>query len=164
MELCYLFRVDVELVGYSGTLARARSVMLKRAGATNSKAKPRHALFFQTTYDIRYYTNDWWHRMFFASQLGVYAVLASFSGSFNVAWKVLPGSSDTFIGDSTASTAEAMAKNQEIWTEKSFRGVNMVLFLSRLFLFAQYARGTLVALVRGGVAWTADRATSFFFI
>ncbi|KAG9029106.1 hypothetical protein FS837_003639 [Tulasnella sp. UAMH 9824] len=33
-----------------------------------------------------------------------------------------------------------MVQNQEILIEKSFRGINMMLFLSRMFLFLQYAR------------------------
>ncbi|KAG9019443.1 hypothetical protein FRB90_002266 [Tulasnella sp. 427] len=99
-----------------------------------------HLWATQTTYDIKYYTNDWWHRVFFASQLGVYAVLASFSGSFNVGWKVNPDALAIFVGNSTELTAEAMLENQEILIEKSFRGINVMLFISRLFLLVQYLR------------------------
>ncbi|KAG8935217.1 hypothetical protein FRC01_005473 [Tulasnella sp. 417] len=125
------------------------SSLTSNTAVTEPNAVWNYAVFFgltwhlwatQTTYDTKYYTNDWWHRFFFASQLGVYAVLASFSGSFNVAWKVHPEALDIFVGNSTALTAEAMIQNQEILIEKSFRGINMMLFLSRMFLLAQYVR------------------------
>ncbi|KIO30438.1 hypothetical protein M407DRAFT_5641 [Tulasnella calospora MUT 4182] len=125
------------------------SSLTSNTAVTEPNAVWNYAVFFgltwhlwatQTTYDIKYYTNDWWHRFFFASQLGVYAILASFSGSFNVAWKIHPESLDIFVGNSTALTAQAMVQNQGILIEKSFRGINMMLFLSRMFLLAQYVR------------------------
>ncbi|KAG8960394.1 hypothetical protein FRC05_006953 [Tulasnella sp. 425] len=99
-----------------------------------------HLWATQTTYDIKYYTNDWWHRVLFASQLGVYALLASFSGAFNVGWKVHPESLDLFVGNTTRLTVDAMVDNQEISIEKSFRGINLMLFISRMFLLLQYLR------------------------
>ncbi|KAG9043733.1 hypothetical protein FS837_009200 [Tulasnella sp. UAMH 9824] len=125
------------------------SSLTSNTAVTDPNAVCNYAIFFgltwhlwatQTTYDIKYYTNDWWHRMFFASQLGVYAVLCSFSGSFNIAWKVHPESLDIFVGNSTKLTADAMVQSQEISIEKSFSGINMTLFLSRMFLLAQYVR------------------------
>ncbi|KAG8940004.1 hypothetical protein FRC04_005689 [Tulasnella sp. 424] len=94
-----------------------------------------------TTYDIKYYTNDWWHRVLFASQLGVYAILAAFSGSFNVGWEISSDTMDIFTGNATALTAEAITTNEKNSMVKSFTGVNIMLFISRMLLFAQYLRG-----------------------
>ncbi|KIO30437.1 hypothetical protein M407DRAFT_20499 [Tulasnella calospora MUT 4182] len=125
------------------------SSLTSNTAVTEPNAVWNYAVFFgltwhlwatQTTYDIKYYTNDWWHRFFFGSQLGVYAVLASFSGSFNVAWKVHPVDLDIFVGDSGKLTGEAMLRNQDILIARSFRGINMTLFLSRMFLLVQYVR------------------------
>ncbi|KAG9043732.1 hypothetical protein FS837_009199 [Tulasnella sp. UAMH 9824] len=99
-----------------------------------------HLWATQTTYDIRYYTNDWWHRIHFASQLGVYAILAALSGSFNISWQIDSDATDVFKGNVTELTAQAMDANQEYLIIKSFRGVNFMLFISRMMLFAQYVR------------------------
>ncbi|KAG9042156.1 hypothetical protein FS837_011231 [Tulasnella sp. UAMH 9824] len=99
-----------------------------------------HLWATQTTYDIKYYTNDWWHRALFASQLGIYAILAAFSGSFNVGWEVDGDAMDPFVGNNTALTAQAIRQNEVNSMTKSFRGVNIILFFSRLFLLAQYLR------------------------
>lgn len=101
-----------------------------------------HLWATQTTYDIRYYTNDWWHRVLFASQLAIYAILAAFSGSFNVSWKIDPDATAVFKDDSVSQlTGEAMDQNQEYLITKSFRSINVVLFISRMLLLAQYVRG-----------------------
>ncbi|KAG9029105.1 hypothetical protein FS837_003638 [Tulasnella sp. UAMH 9824] len=75
-----------------------------------------HLWATQTTYDIKYYTNDWWHRAFFASQLGIYAILAAFSGSFNVGWEVDGDAMDPFVGNNTALTAQAIRQNESSGT------------------------------------------------
>ncbi|KIO30442.1 hypothetical protein M407DRAFT_5644 [Tulasnella calospora MUT 4182] len=125
------------------------SSLTSNTSVTEPSAVWNYAVFFcltwhlwatQTTYDIRYYTNDWWHRVLFASQLGVYAILAAFSGSFNISWQVNPDATDVFKGNATALTAEAMDANQEYLITKSFRGINAMLFISRTLLFAQYVR------------------------
>ncbi|KAG8935218.1 hypothetical protein FRC01_005474 [Tulasnella sp. 417] len=125
------------------------SSLTSNTSVTEASAVWNYAVFFcltwhlwatQTTYDIRYYTNDWWHRVLFASQLGVYALLAAFSGSFNVGWQVDPDSTDVFKGNVTTLTGEAMDANQEYLITKSFRGINALLFLSRMLLFMQYVR------------------------
>ncbi|KAG9041960.1 hypothetical protein FS837_011542 [Tulasnella sp. UAMH 9824] len=130
------------------------SSLTSNTSVTEPSAVWNYAVFFcltwhlwatQTTYDIRYYTNDWWHRILFASQLGVYAILAAFSGSFNVSWQVDPDATDVFKGNATDLTADAMEANQEYMITKSFRGINVMLFISRTLLFAQYARATLFA-------------------
>ncbi|KAG9019442.1 hypothetical protein FRB90_002265 [Tulasnella sp. 427] len=99
-----------------------------------------HLWATQTSYDIKYYTNDWWHRALFASQLAIYAILAAFSGSFNVGWELDNDATDPFTGNSTALTSQTIVQNSENSIEKSFRGVNILLCISRLLLFAQYVR------------------------
>ncbi|KAG8926507.1 hypothetical protein FRC00_002859, partial [Tulasnella sp. 408] len=130
------------------------SSLTSNTSVTEPSAVWNYAVFFcltwhlwatQTTYDIRYYTNDWWHRILFASQLGVYAILAAFSGSFNVSWQVDPNATEVFKGNATTLTAQAMDANQEYMITKSFRGINAMLCISRSLLFAQYVRATLFA-------------------
>ncbi|KAG8959653.1 hypothetical protein FRC05_007597 [Tulasnella sp. 425] len=125
------------------------SSLTSNTSVTEPSAVWNYAVFFcltwhlwatQTTYDIRYYTNDWWHRILFASQLGVYAILAAFSGSFNVGWQLDSDAMDVFKGNATELTAQAMDGNQEYLITKSFRAVNALLFTSRMLLFAQYVR------------------------
>ncbi|KAG9043731.1 hypothetical protein FS837_009198 [Tulasnella sp. UAMH 9824] len=125
------------------------SSLTSNTSVTEPSAVWNYAVFFcltwhlwatQTTYDIRYYTNDWWHRVLFASQLGIYALLAGLSGSFNVSWQVDPNATDVFKGNVTELTAQAMDANQEYLITKSFRGINALLFISRMLLFAQYLR------------------------
>ncbi|KAG8995982.1 hypothetical protein FRB90_012858 [Tulasnella sp. 427] len=99
-----------------------------------------HLWATQARYDIRYYTNDWWHRILFASQLGIYAILAAFSGSFNTAWQIDSDATTLFKGNVTELTAHAMDANQEYLMTKSFRSINILLFISRMLLFLQHAR------------------------
>ncbi|KAG9019441.1 hypothetical protein FRB90_002264 [Tulasnella sp. 427] len=99
-----------------------------------------HLWATQTAYDIKYYTNDWWHRALFASQLAIYAVLAAFSGSFNIGWEIDSDAMEPFTGNSTALTSQTIVENEVTSMEKSFKGVNIILFASRLLLFAQYMR------------------------
>ncbi|KAG8973239.1 hypothetical protein FRC05_008953 [Tulasnella sp. 425] len=94
----------------------------------------------QTTYDIKYYTNDWWHRALFVSQLGVYAILAACSGSFNVGWEISSDTMNIFTGNAAALTAEVIKTNEENSMVRSFMGVNIMLFISRMLLLAQYLR------------------------
>lgn len=96
----------------------------------------------QTSYDIKYYTNDWWHRILFASQLAIYAMLAALSGSFNVGWQVSFDAMNPFVGDNTELTGEAIRENEVNSMAKSFGGVNAILVASRLFLLAQHLRGS----------------------
>ncbi|KAG9019437.1 hypothetical protein FRB90_002260 [Tulasnella sp. 427] len=99
-----------------------------------------HLWATQTSYDIKYYTNDWWHRALFVSQLAIYAILAAFSGSFNVGWELDNNATEPFTGNNTAPTNQTIAQNSENSIVKSFRGVNILLCISRLLLFAQYVR------------------------
>ena len=49
---------------------------------------------------------------------------------------------DIFTGNATALTAEAIKTNEENSMVKSFKGVNVMLFVSRMLLLAQYLRGS----------------------
>ncbi|KAG8938796.1 hypothetical protein FRC04_007525 [Tulasnella sp. 424] len=125
------------------------SSLTSNTSVTEPSAVWNYAVFFcltwhlwatQATYDIRYYTNDWWHHLLFACQLGVYAILAALSGSFNVSWQVNPDATAVFKGNATELTGNTMDANQEYLIKKSFRGINVMLFISRMLLFAQYVR------------------------
>lgn len=96
----------------------------------------------QTTYDIKYYTNDWWHRGLFACQLTIYAILAAVSGSFDIGWEISSDAMNPFTGNTTALTGEAIRENKILSMEKSLSGVNIILFVSRMLLFVQYIRGS----------------------
>jgi hypothetical protein len=37
----------------------------------------------QAAYDIKFYTNDWCHRIFFSFQLIIYGALAAFTSDFD---------------------------------------------------------------------------------
>ncbi|KAG8940000.1 hypothetical protein FRC04_005685 [Tulasnella sp. 424] len=111
-----------------------------------------HLWATQTTYDIRYYTNDWWHHLLFACQLSVYSILAALSGSFNVSWQVNPDATEVFKGNVTELTGNTMDANQEYLIKKSFRGINFMLFISRMLLLAQYIR----------VLWYRKRSKQFW--
>lgn len=100
-----------------------------------------HLWATQTTYDIRYYTDDWWHRFCFVAQLGVYAIIAACSGTFNIGWKIFAAWTETFKGDATTLTYEAMRANRKYTIMKSFTSINIWLFVSRMLLCIQYARG-----------------------
>ncbi|KAG8959655.1 hypothetical protein FRC05_007599 [Tulasnella sp. 425] len=93
-----------------------------------------------TTYDIKYYTNDWWHRALFASQLAIYVVLAALSGSFNVGWEPNGDTMNPFTGNNTALTGKAIRENEVLSMKTSLSGIIMVLFISRMFLLLQYLR------------------------
>lgn len=100
-----------------------------------------HLWATQTTYDIRYYTDDLIHRLCFVLQLAIYAILAACSGSFNVGWQLRPEWTEVFRGNATTLTFEAMEANQKNSITKSFRSINFWLFISRLLLLFQYTRG-----------------------
>lgn len=99
-----------------------------------------HLWATQITYDIKYYTNDWWHRALFASQLAIYAILAALSGSFNIGWEINGDTMNPFTGNNTALTGQAIRENEVLSMKRSLSGINMVLFISRMFLLLQYLR------------------------
>lgn len=97
-------------------------------------------------YDLKYRTNDWWHRAFFFFQLSTYAALASFSGSFNGAQAMSCPLSRT---NSTAlslvswllSDGADVASTERSAEASDFKGVNLVLMTcNRILLLIQYLR------------------------
>ncbi|KAG8940005.1 hypothetical protein FRC04_005690 [Tulasnella sp. 424] len=125
------------------------STLTSSTQVTDSISVGSYAAFFflawhlwatQTIYDVKYYTNDWFHRILFVCQLGVYASLAAFSGSFNVGWEINSDTMNIFTGNVTALTAEAITTDEENSMIQSFRGVNFILSISRILLLIQYLR------------------------
>ncbi|KIO30430.1 hypothetical protein M407DRAFT_20494 [Tulasnella calospora MUT 4182] len=125
------------------------SALMNNTTITGSKSVWNYIVFFaltwhlwatQTTYDIRYYTNDWWHRILFASQLAIYAMLAALSGSFNMGWQLSSDARNLSGENINDLTNQAIHENEMNSMVKTFEGINIVLFASRLFLFAQYLR------------------------
>lgn len=100
-----------------------------------------HLWATQTSYDIRFYTHDWVHRFCFVAQLGIYAILAACSGSFNVGWNLSQDWAEAPKGNVSALTAQTMDQNQRDLITKTFRAINIWLFASRLLLLCQYALG-----------------------
>lgn len=115
----------------------------------------------QTIYDVKYYTNDWFHRILFICQLGVYASLAAFSGSFNVGWEINSDTMNIFTGNVTALTAEAITTDEENSMIQSFRGVNFILSISRILLLIQYLRGRSLRSLGVGCVLIANFILSF---
>lgn len=70
-----------------------------------------------------------------------------------MSWQLDSSATEVFKGNVTELTGEAMDQNQEYLITKSFKGINMLLFMSRMLLFAQYLRGMLYQIFghrRGG--------------
>ncbi|KAG8940002.1 hypothetical protein FRC04_005687 [Tulasnella sp. 424] len=138
----------LELAGDLAWTASFSSVT-SNTTVTESIAVWNYAVFFiltwhlwatQTTYDIKYYTNDWWHRALFASQLAIYTILAALSGSFNIGWEISGDAMSPFTGNNTALTGQAIRENEVLSMKRSLIGINIVLFISRMFLLLQYLR------------------------
>lgn len=140
MELRGVLRLDLASLGHSGELFERRRHLVGSLGDLLTH-------FRQTTYDIKYYTNDWWHRGLFASQLAIYAILAAVSGSFNIGWQISSDAMNPFIGDNTYLTGKAILENEILSMKKSLSGVNIILFVSRMLLFLQYLRGMSMTVV-----------------
>ncbi|KAG8927225.1 hypothetical protein FRC02_008358 [Tulasnella sp. 418] len=115
---------------------------------TGGKSIVSYAVFFgmvwqlwasQATYDIKFYTNDWWHRLFFILQLCVYGGLAAFTSDFDIFWGLSEGE-DIFVGDAGRLTAQAIAENTIRKKQLSFMGIALVIAISRSLLLIQYLR------------------------
>ncbi|KAG8964155.1 hypothetical protein FRC03_002163 [Tulasnella sp. 419] len=92
----------------------------------------------QVTYDIQFYTNDWFHRLVFVSQLGIYAALASFNDKFDVLWRLRE--SGRSAGFFTLEDFHQMRLNSERKTDLSFDTISIILGISRTLLVVQYFR------------------------
>ncbi|KAG8929898.1 hypothetical protein FRC02_004906 [Tulasnella sp. 418] len=93
----------------------------------------------QARYDIKFYTNDWWHRIFFILQICTYGGLAAFTSDFDVFWG-LRSNQRIFVGNVKELTAEVIAKNLYKKRHLSFMGIALVMAISRCLLLLQYLR------------------------
>ncbi|KAG8941446.1 hypothetical protein FRC03_004522, partial [Tulasnella sp. 419] len=93
----------------------------------------------QACYDIKFYTNDWWHRIFFILQICTYGGLAAFTSDFDVFWG-LRSNQRIFVGNVKELTAEVIAKNLYKKRHLSFMGIALVMAISRCLLLLQYLR------------------------
>ncbi|KAG8945850.1 hypothetical protein FRC03_001624 [Tulasnella sp. 419] len=93
----------------------------------------------QASYDIKFYMNDWWHRLFFILQLCTYGGLAAFTSDFDIFWAFDPDG-EVFVGDANGLTAQAIAQNRYRKKQLSFMGISLVIAISRSFLLLQYLR------------------------
>ncbi|KAG8731656.1 hypothetical protein FRC11_003039 [Ceratobasidium sp. 423] len=105
----------------------------------------------QVSYDIRFYSNDWFHRICVFLQLCVFGALAAFTSKFDVTAFVGSNVSDpaqqaldNFNGVSQdQQTANELAAQRV--PEISFFGIALVLGISRVLLCIQYIRVWLYA-------------------
>ncbi|KAG8931939.1 hypothetical protein FRC02_001909 [Tulasnella sp. 418] len=109
----------------------------------DAKSVSSYAVFFaimwqlwadQITYDIQFYTNDWFHRLIFISQLGIYAGLSSFTNEFDILWGLKGKTVRYWRSDD--DKLEYIRK-----ANLSFDGISCVLAISRGLLIVQYMRG-----------------------
>ncbi|CAE6481166.1 unnamed protein product [Rhizoctonia solani] len=100
----------------------------------------------QVSYDIRFYSNDWFHRILVFLQLCVFGALAAFTSKFDVTAFV--GSDDTDPAQRALDNFNGVSQDQQAANELaaqrvpeiSFFGIALVVGISRLLLFAQYIR------------------------
>lgn len=60
---------------------------------------------------------------------------------FSVYWGLNQSGTMPFIGNVTSLTAVAIKANAEVTLLEAFEGVNIIIAVNRLMLFAQYCRG-----------------------
>ena len=109
----------------------------------------------QAAYDVKFYTHDWCHRIFFLFHLLLYGCLAAFTSDFDSKWVYSPecridqmtllllvfwhsGNSD--VSEVTLAQ-KALNKQSSVTKLRSFKGITLVLAVSRMFLLLQYTRG-----------------------
>ncbi|KAB5590533.1 hypothetical protein CTheo_6032 [Ceratobasidium theobromae] len=105
----------------------------------------------QVSYDIRFYSNDWFHRVLVFLQLCVFGSLSAFTSKFDVTAYVGGADIDPnqrildqINGVSAAQQAANEAANERI-PQLSFFGIALVIGISRAMLCAQYIRVWLYA-------------------
>ncbi|QRW10054.1 Serine/threonine-protein kinase [Ceratobasidium sp. AG-Ba] len=105
----------------------------------------------QVSYDIRFYSNDWFHRIFVFLQLCVFGALSAFTNKFDVTAFVGPKNDDPFeallfklTGMSPAQQA-AQETADDRYPQNAFIGIAFIIGVSRLLLFIQYIRVWLYA-------------------
>ncbi|KAH7333927.1 hypothetical protein B0J17DRAFT_118509 [Rhizoctonia solani] len=100
----------------------------------------------QVSYDIRFYSNDWFHRVLVFLQLCVFGALAAFTSKFDVTAFV--GSDDGDPAQRALDNFNRVSQDQQEANELaaqripeiSFFGIALVVGISRLLLFIQYIR------------------------
>ncbi|CAE7231367.1 unnamed protein product [Rhizoctonia solani] len=105
----------------------------------------------QVSYDIRFYSNDWVHRVCVFLQLCVFGALAAFTSKFDVTAFV--GSDDRDPAQKALDTFNGVSLDQQAANnyvaqrvpEVSFFGIALVVGISRVLLCLQYIRVWLYA-------------------
>ncbi|KAF8674595.1 Bacterial low temperature requirement A protein (LtrA) [Rhizoctonia solani] len=105
----------------------------------------------QVSYDIRFYSNDWFHRIFVFLQLCTFGALAAFTSKFDVTAFV--GSDDKDPVQKALDDFNRVSPNQQLANdlaeqripEVSFFGIALVIGISRVLLCIQYIRVWLYA-------------------
>ncbi|CUA74339.1 Serine/threonine-protein kinase TEL1 [Rhizoctonia solani] len=105
----------------------------------------------QVSYDIRFYSNDWVHRICVFLQLCVFGVLAAFTSKFDVTAFI--GSDDSDPAQAALDNFNGVSQDQQAANnlaaqrvpEVSFFGIALVVGISRVLLCLQYVRVWLYA-------------------
>ncbi|EUC64527.1 low temperature requirement protein LtrA [Rhizoctonia solani AG-3 Rhs1AP] len=105
----------------------------------------------QVSYDIRFYSNDWMHRICVFLQLCVFGALAAFTSKFDVTAFV--GSDDRDPAQTALDNFNGVSQDQQMANnlvaqripEISFFGIALVVGISRVLLCLQYVRVWLYA-------------------
>ncbi|KAG9123172.1 hypothetical protein FRC07_000150 [Ceratobasidium sp. 392] len=105
----------------------------------------------QVSYDIRFYSNDWFHRIFVFLQLCIFGALSAFTNKFDVTAYVGADDNDPFedilSGLSGVSEAQRAATRVagERYPQIAFIGIALIIGMSRALLCIQYTRVWLYA-------------------
>ncbi|KAG8744234.1 hypothetical protein FRC10_010596 [Ceratobasidium sp. 414] len=105
----------------------------------------------QVSYDIRFYSNDWFHRIFVFLQLCIFGALSAFTNNFDVTAYVGAESSDPFVtilNQIKGLSAAQQAANEvagDRYPQIAFIGIAFVIGISRALLCIQYIRVWLYA-------------------
>ncbi|KAJ1303927.1 hypothetical protein OPQ81_008338 [Rhizoctonia solani] len=105
----------------------------------------------QVSYDIRFYSNDWFHRICVFLQLCVFGALAAFTSKFDVTAFV--GSNENDPAQQALDNFNGVTRDQQLANERaalrvpevSFFGIALVVGISRVLLCLQYVRVWLYA-------------------
>ncbi|KAF8597689.1 hypothetical protein BDV93DRAFT_562018 [Ceratobasidium sp. AG-I] len=100
----------------------------------------------QVSYDIRFYSNDWFHRCFVFLQLCVFGSLSAFTNNFDVTAYI--GSDESSYIETTLANLQGVSLSQQAANraasnripQLSFFGIALVIGVSRVLLFLQYLR------------------------
>ncbi|KAG9088584.1 hypothetical protein FRC06_001957, partial [Ceratobasidium sp. 370] len=105
----------------------------------------------QVSYDIRFYSNDWFHRIFVFLQLCVFGALSAFTSNFDVTAYIGADVNDPFVvilNQIKGVSAAQQAANEvadDRYPQIAFIGIAFVIAISRALLCIQYIRVWLYA-------------------